>query len=667
MSRAPARPIKRLLIANRGEIATRIITSARELNLETYAVYVPGDDSHAVRAAHAIKLDSAASFMSIDALITICKQHSIDAVHPGYGFLSESSEFAKRMWDEANVAVVGPGWGILANTGDKLKARQLAERCHVPVSPALQSPTDCVEHVQRFAAQVGYPIMIKAVDGGGGRGIRLVREESQLASLFARAVAESPSKQVFAEKASVDGFRHVEVQIIGDGTGNVTHLWERECSIQRRFQKVIEVAPSTISDRKLIAKLIEDALRMARTIHYFSLGTFEFLLHPRTSTYTFLEINPRLQVEHTISEALRPATDLVRTQLLLAQGATLQTCELPRTRCDDGEHAPPPQVHAIQMRVVAEDVGRGWALSVGRVAGFCWPAGNGVRVDSHLVAGRAAVVSSEFDSLLAKIIVTAGSWEGAVAKARVALADTQIAGGVRTNLGMLRAIVRHPDFVGGRCSTQWLEDVQGVLLEGIKEVPGQGLRRDHLVLAQDTQNAHIPSLSTSPPLLRKGDAWTLSLTPTGTSPTPQPPPQTTPTPASPSKPTHLQITHIHRNAFPTHLHASILLTSPSQPQTPQPYTLTLHSTPTTPSHHARAPANPLNITVPFPGRLVEMLVEVGDMLHEGDAVCVVAQMKMEVEVRAERGGRVGWVAEVEEGEEVREGMVVVVLEEKGML
>ncbi|KAH9876612.1 hypothetical protein J1614_003744 [Plenodomus biglobosus] len=357
MSRPPARPIKRLLIANRGEIATRIITSARELNLETYATYVAGDDSHAVRAAHAIKLDSAASFMNIDALIAICKQHSIDAVHPGYGFLSESSEFAKRMWDEANVAVVGPGWGILANTGDKLKARQLAERCHVPVSPALQNPTDRVEHVQRFAAQVGYPIMIKAVDGGGGRGIRLVREESQLASLFARAVAESPSKQVFAEKASVDGLRHVEVQIIGDGTGNVTHLWERECSIQRRFQKVIEVAPSTISDRKLIAKLIEDALRMARQIHYFSLGTFEFLLNPTTCTYTFLEINPRLQVEHTISEALSPATDLVRTQLLLAQGATLQTCDLPLSPRDP--EYPPPQLFSIQMRVMAEDAAMG--------------------------------------------------------------------------------------------------------------------------------------------------------------------------------------------------------------------------------------------------------------------------------------------------------------------
>jgi pyruvate carboxylase len=239
--------------------------------------------SHALRAAYGIKLPSAAAFMNIDVLVDIVKKHQIDTIHPGYGFLSESEEFAKRMWDEAEAVVVGPGWGILANTGDKLKARQLAERCersqtislssfsliapgNVPVSPALLQPTNRVDDVHCFASAVGYPIMVKAVDGGGGRGIRLIRNEDQLAPLVKRAVEESPSKRVFAEKASVDGFRHIEVQIVGDGTGNVAHLWERECSIQRRYQKVVELAPSVVPNRKLVAKVIEDALRIAKQV-----------------------------------------------------------------------------------------------------------------------------------------------------------------------------------------------------------------------------------------------------------------------------------------------------------------------------------------------------------------------------------------------------------------
>lgn len=266
----------------RGEIATRIISSARELDIETYGIYISGDSSHAARATHAIELSSSASFMNIDNLIEIVKKHSIDAVHPGYGFLSESDVFAKRMWKEAGAVVVGPGWDILANTGDKLKARLLAEKCtellhtmlmltnwvtgNVPVSPALQIPTNSVDEVRKFASQIGYPIMVKAVDGGGGRGIRLIRNKEQLPSSVKRAVEESPSKQLFAEKAAVDGFRHVEVQIIGDGSGEVTHLWERECSIQRRYQKVVEIAPSVVSDRVLIARIIEDALKMARHV-----------------------------------------------------------------------------------------------------------------------------------------------------------------------------------------------------------------------------------------------------------------------------------------------------------------------------------------------------------------------------------------------------------------
>jgi pyruvate carboxylase len=242
------------------------LATARELELETYSLYTSDDASHCSNAAHAIPLPSPSSYLDISQLAAIVKDHSIDAVHPGYGFLSESAEFAKAMWETANAVVIGPGWEILARTGDKLHARLLAHQCQVPVLQALQESTDRVENVQMFVAEVGYPIVIKAVDGGGGRGIRIVREEKDLAGMMEVALRESPCRKVFAEKAAIDGYRHVEVQIIGDGHGNVRHLWERECSIQRRFQKVVEFAPSSISDRELIGRVIEAALRMAKKV-----------------------------------------------------------------------------------------------------------------------------------------------------------------------------------------------------------------------------------------------------------------------------------------------------------------------------------------------------------------------------------------------------------------
>ncbi|RAR09195.1 carbamoyl-phosphate synthase L chain, ATP binding domain-like protein [Stemphylium lycopersici] len=656
------RPIKRLLIANRGEIATRIISTARELDIETYAIYIAEDDSHAVRATHAIELSSASTFMNIDELINIIKQHQIDAVHPGYGFLSESEKFCKRAWDEAGAVVVGPGWGILENTGDKLKARQLAEKCNVSVSPALQQPTNRVEDVERFASQFDYPIMVKAVDGGGGRGIRLIRNAEQLASSVKRAVEESPSKQVFAEKAAVDGFRHVEVQIIGDGTGNVAHLWERECSIQRRYQKIIELAPSVVPDRDLIAGVIEDALRMARHVHYFSLGTFEFLVNPTTKQYYFLEVNPRLQVEHTITECIS-MTDIVKSQLLLAQGATLETCGLP-TRARKAKRT--PSAHSIQLRITAENVQSDWSLSIGKISSFQFPAGNGIRVDTHLISGRPAVVTADFDSLIAKVIVTAGSWEDVVRKAQRALNDTAI-NGVKTNISMLKAIVAHPDFLAGKCDTQWLETKQSQLLQQSQTI-GSTTPSNALATQTPMSSSQSATVTTANTLFRKGDAWSLTLSPTQA-------PKASETPAS----HHLEITRVLRNDFPSSLSADILFTAPlssssssSLPSAPQPtpYTLTLTSTSASASaatsqHRRGNPSDASHIIIPFPGKLVEVLVDEGDVVKEGDVVCVVQQMKMELEVRSPRRGRVGWVFDVDEGEDVGEGVLVAVLEGEG--
>ncbi|EUC48584.1 hypothetical protein COCMIDRAFT_87138 [Bipolaris oryzae ATCC 44560] len=648
MDRPPQRPIKRLLIANRGEIATRIISTARELDIETYAIYTSGDETHAVRAAHAIQLESAATFMSIDKLIEIIKQHQIDAVHPGYGFLSESEDFCKRVWDEAGAVVVGPGWGILSNTGDKLKARQLAEACNVPVSPALEKPTNKIEDVQQFAAKVGYPIMVKAVDGGGGRGIRLIRSEKELASSVKRAVEESPSKSVFAEKAAVDGFRHVEVQIIGDGTGNVTHLWERECSIQRRYQKVIELAPSLVPNRPLIAKIIEDALKMARHISYFSLGTFEFLVHPTTHLYYFLEVNPRLQVEHTITEALS-TTDIVKSQLLLSQGASLSSCGLPPTSRNPSI---PPTAHSIQLRITAENTQSNWSLSIGKISSFNFPVGNGIRIDTHLLPHRPSIVSADFDSLIAKIVVTASSWADAVRKAQRALDETFI-GGVKTNIDMLKAIVSHPDFFAGNCDTQWLEGRQEELLlqsqAFASKVQGNGLQSGTAAAGAVATGA-IAAPNT---LFRKGDAWALGLVAKDKKDAVQ---------------SHLEITRVLRNDFPAELAADVLFTTPGM-EGPKsvPYTITLAATSAsaaaaTAQHRRGNVADASHVVIPFPGKLVEVLVDEGDVVKEGDVICVVQQMKMELEVRSHRRGRVSWVLEVEDGEDVGEGTLAAVVE-----
>lgn len=252
---------------NRGEIAVRILQAARELPnaVETFALYTPEDRSHCDAASphHALPVPSPASYMDISLLVQLAKDHSIDTVHPGYGFLSESAEFAQRMWQEAGAKVIGPGWEILAQTGDKLQAKELARSCNVPVLAALEKPTNDMSVITSAVKRVGYPVMVKAVDGGGGRGIRLVNREEELQASVERAVAESPSRTVFVEKAAIQEFHHVEVQIVGDGTGEVRHLWERDCSVQRRFQKIVECAPAMIRNRDLISKVIDAAMKMA--------------------------------------------------------------------------------------------------------------------------------------------------------------------------------------------------------------------------------------------------------------------------------------------------------------------------------------------------------------------------------------------------------------------
>ena len=250
-----------------GEIAIRILTTARELGIHTIAIYTSDDSNHAVYADEALLLDSPSDFTDIGKIVSIAANSKADSVHPGYGFLSESADLATAL-QTANIQFIGPSADVLRRVSDKTDARALAISNGVPVLPASGTAISNVDDAQDFASTAGFPVMIKAVDGGGGRGIRLVRSNTELGDSFRRACGESPSGKVFVEKAAVDGYRHVEVQILGDRDGRIAHLWERECSIQRRFQKIVEIAPSTIRDRQLVGRVIEDAMKMARSVSF---------------------------------------------------------------------------------------------------------------------------------------------------------------------------------------------------------------------------------------------------------------------------------------------------------------------------------------------------------------------------------------------------------------
>ncbi|KAI1751030.1 PycA protein [Xylaria castorea] len=649
----PRGPIKRLLVANRGEIAKRIIECARELSIETFALITPDDTSHALGASHALPLSSPASYLDIPTLIDIGKQHAIDAVHPGYGFLSESAEFAQRMWNEAKIAVIGPGWDILSKTGDKLAAKLLAEQCDVPTLPAMDKPTARIIEARDFARKIGFPIMLKAVDGGGGKGIRLVRQESDLENAMRRAISESPSRQIFVERAAIDGFRHIEVQIVGDGSGQVRHLWERECSIQRRYQKIIEQAPSTISDRKFVGEIIKAAMRMARHISYLSLGTFEFLANADRKEFFFLEVNPRLQVEHTVTECIS-LVDLVKIQLEIAQGAKLAETEIRNVSSDVMQV---PNLHSIQLRLTAENVHKDWTLSIGRVEAFSLPTGHGVRIDTHLDHRQTTVIGADYDSLLAKIILTGERQQSVLSKCRRALEDTWIEG-VKTNLDMLRAIVAHQDFRRSLCDTSWLQRNMSSLLVSGLDISRRIANQHPTSLFEEDKAQYSASLSTnsnSAVMLRKGDAWALKLT--------------SPHKGAAEETHHIKLTRVIRNEFPSSFKADVEYSHPNSQQ-PQAFTLEAASSNASSAaimaagRHRRGDVNnPRHVVVPFPGKLVELAVDEGDEILPGQVVCIIQQMKMELEIRATRGGRVKWVTDAEDGEDIAEGTLAAELED----
>jgi len=468
--------MKKLLIANRGEIAMRLVRAAHDLGLETVAVYAQDDAAcpHHRLAGQAVALDGtgAGAYLDIEALLGVARQTGCDAVHPGYGFLSERADFAEAC-ASAELVFIGPAPEHLRLFGDKAQALALARRCQVPVLPATHGDASLQDIEAFFDAQQGAGIVIKAVGGGGGRGMRVVHARDNLAQAYARCQSEARAafgvSALYAERL-LERARHIEVQVIGDGHA-VLALGERDCSVQRRFQKLVEIAPSPVLDDALRQAMIEAALRMAREVGYRSLGTFEFLVDTQAKIeggFIFMEANPRLQVEHTVTEEVL-GLDLVGLQLGLASGRNLRDLGL------DAAEPPRPRGYAVQLRINAETLDpQGVAsMAAGTIARFDLPTGPGIRVDTHGYPGYTP--SAHYDTLLAKLIVNSSSADFAdvLRRTRRALAELYIAG-LPTNADLLRALIARDDFaVQTPIHTRFFETIVPELLACAQEFSTQ--------------------------------------------------------------------------------------------------------------------------------------------------------------------------------------------------
>ncbi|MBV1879749.1 MAG: ATP-grasp domain-containing protein [Pseudomonadales bacterium] len=447
--------MKKLLIANRGEIAIRIARAAHELGIQTAAIF-SAEDTHAlhrIKADTAIDLEGASpgAYLDIEQIIQLANQHGCDAIHPGYGFLSENASFALAC-AENHITFIGPDSEQLTLFGDKTSARQLAKECGVPLVLGTVKDTS-LEEARDFFNQLpdNSDAILKAVSGGGGRGMRIVDSLETLEKVFERCKSEA--KNAFGNDAVyieqlIPHARHIEIQVIGDGQ-EVTHLWDRECSIQRNHQKIIEVAPSPSLTGSQRQPLINAALKMAQSKNYLSLGTFEFLVDTNNpENFYFIEANPRLQVEHTITEEVT-GFDLVQAQLKIADNSTLADLKVPTQK---------PAGYAIQCRINMETLSKKGRFKPtgGNISVFEIPSGPGVRVDHFGYAGYKT--STRFDSLLAKLIVhSANSYADVIKKARRALAEFRIEG-FETNISFLQLLMEQPAFIDNNIYTRFIDD-----------------------------------------------------------------------------------------------------------------------------------------------------------------------------------------------------------------
>jgi pyruvate carboxylase len=457
---AAPRRFRRLLVANRGEVAIRVFRACTELGIQTVAVYAHADrySLHRVKADEAYEIGQGLSpvgaYLDAQGIVELAVAKRVDAIHPGYGFLAENADFARRC-EEAGIVFVGPPPDILELFGDKAQARRAAVRAGLPILPGLLDPVEGEEALPAalaFAREHGYPIMVKAVLGGGGRGIRVARNEAELREAVERAGSEAKaafgSGALYVERA-VERPKHIEVQILADRYGNVVHLYERDCSVQRRHQKIVEVAPAFGLPPATRAAIVEAAVRLMREVGYVGAGTVEFLVAPDGSFY-FLEVNPRLQVEHTVTELITEV-DLVQAQIRIAEGYPLDAPEIGIP----SQEAIPCRGYAIQCRVTTEDPKNNFAPDVGRILTYRSPGGFGIRLDSA-GAETGAVITPYYDSLLVKCSAWAPTFQGAAAKMHRALGEFRIRG-VRTNLRFLMRVVSHPEFRAGRADTEFVD------------------------------------------------------------------------------------------------------------------------------------------------------------------------------------------------------------------
>ncbi|KAI8479904.1 hypothetical protein Bbelb_423440 [Branchiostoma belcheri] len=454
------KPIQKVMVANRGEIAIRIFRACHELGMSTVGVYSEQDRLQTYRQkadeAYLIGrgLPAVAAYLNIPEYIQIAKENDVDAIHPGYGFLSERSDFAQAVVD-AGIRFVGPAPEIVRKMGDKVEARQIAIAAGVQVVPGTDGPVSTLEEAQQFCSEHGFPIILKAAFGGGGRGMRIVRNKEDLNENFQRATSEALAAfgngSLFIEKF-IEKPRHIEVQILGDKAGNVVHLYERDCSVQRRYQKVVEYAPAPELDPVLRKGILADAVKLAKFVGYENAGTVEFLLDQEQGKFYFIEVNARLQVEHTVTEEVT-GVDLVQSQLKIAQGNTLP--DLGLTQDNISIHG-----SAIQCRVTTEDPGRNFQPDTGRIEVFRSGEGMGIRLDSAS-AFAGAIISPHYDSLLCKVIAHAIDHRSAATKMRRALSEFRIRG-VKTNIPFLQNVLRNEEFLSGAISTHFIDQNPGL-------------------------------------------------------------------------------------------------------------------------------------------------------------------------------------------------------------
>src|SRR5215471_6735260 len=451
--------IRKLLVANRSEIAIRVFRSSHELGIRTVAIY-SNEDRYAL---HRFKADESyligktgepiRSYLDIESIVGLASSHGVDAIHPGYGFLSENPAL-RRACDQAGITFVGPRAELLEQLGDKTAAREIANQAKVPILGGSSAPVSGIDEAHSVAAKIGYPVILKAAHGGGGRGMRVVNTPDELAGNLETAQREAAAAfgngDVFIEKF-IQRARHIEVQLLGDLHGNLVHLYERDCSVQRRHQKVVEIAPAPNLDPQLRQKLCDAALAIGRTVRYENAGTVEFLVDADTGEFYFIEVNPRIQVEHTVTEEVT-GVDIVKSQILIAQGHKLSDPEIGLAKQEDVRTTG----FALQCRVTTEDPENRFVPDYGRIMAYRSASGMGIRLDAG-TAFSGAVVTPYYDSLLVKVSARGRRFKDACTRMERCLSEFRVRG-VKTNIPFLINLVTHPTFLEGKCTTTFIDE-----------------------------------------------------------------------------------------------------------------------------------------------------------------------------------------------------------------